>query len=425
MATKRRSRNGWGTVRKTRDRFTAQYTGPDGARHTPGYSFATRTDAQGWLASERRLIDREEWTPPKQRAQQAAEDARREQERGMTVGELVDDWLERADLKPTTRASHRKRLDLRALTDDVPGLNSLRHVRVVDVNRQRARQWVEEMNALWPYGADGYSTSYYAHKRLVTAFNWARDELELIDGNPISLVPMRKPQTGKRDEAVYTEAEADALVQGFPEWLRHAPMIMLWCGVRLGELLELRRKDVTGLTPGAAMTLRVRRVMQDVDGENGGKVVVINDSPKSVAGRRDVVVPADVADAIRAHLAQEGKTDPEALVVSRTNGHQFTQHGFRDRYFKAAKDSAGRSETSPHSCRRFYGTQLVRLVMAGQLSMEEARRLMGHETVEQLMEYQRAEAGYQRRAAQALAGLRRAATAPGDAAEEEQDAQEA
>lgn len=418
MAGKRRSRNGWGTVRKTRDRFTAQYTGPDGARHTPGYSFATRTDAQGWLAAERRLIDREAWAPPKQRAQQAATEARREEERSMTVGELVDDWLERADLKQTTRASHRKRLELRALNDDVVGLNSLRNVRVVDVDRQRARQWVEEMNALWPQGSDGYSTSYYAHKRLVTAFNWARDELELIDGNPVALVKMRKPETRNRDEAVYTDAEADALVQGFPEWLRHAPMILLWCGLRLGELLELRRKDLTGIAPGAPMTLRVRRVMQDIDGENGGKVVVINDSPKSSAGRREVQVDAKTADAIRAHLLAAEKKDPEALVVSRTNGNQFTQHGFRDRYFRAAKERAGRLDTSPHSCRRFYGTQLVRLVMAGQLSMEEARRLMGHETVEQLMEYQRAEVGYQQRAAAALAGIRRTKGGTGSAQEE-------
>ena len=62
--------------------------------------------------------------------------------------------------------------------------------------------------------------------------------------------------------------------------------------------------------------------------------------------------------------------------------------------------------------------------MAGQLSMEEARRLMGHETVEQLMEYQRAEVGYQQRAAAALAGIRRAA-APGMETEEERDAQKA
>lgn len=405
MGAKRRSRNGWGTVRKTRDRFTAQYTGPDGHRHTPGFSFATRTDALGWLATERRLIDREEWVPPKQRAQQAAAAALLEEERSMTVGELVDDWLARADLKQTTRSSHRKRLELRALRDDVPGLHSLRNVRVVDVDRRRIRQWTEEMQEVWPYGQDGYSTSYYAHQKLTTAFNWARDELELIDGNPVPLVKMRKPGNRKRDEAVYTDAEAETIVQAFPEWLRHAPQIMLWGGLRLGELLELRRKDVTGLSPGAVMTLRVRRSMQDVDKEGGGKTIVINPTPKSAAAVRDVVVPDDVADAIRAHLEEAGKKDPEALVVSRKGGQQFSQHGYRDKYFRAAKQRAGRPETSPHSCRRFYGTQLVRLVMAGQLSMEEARRLMGHETVEQLMEYQRAEVGYQKRAAAALGGV--------------------
>lgn len=409
MARKRRTRNGWGTVRETRGRFTAQYTGPDGARHTPGRSFPTRTDAQGWLAAERRLIDLGQWAPPKQRAALAAEEARRAENESMTVGELVDDWLTRADLKQTTRSSHRKRLNLRAFREDVPGVASLKDVRVVDVNRARARQWVEEVTAVWPYGQAGYSTSYNAHKRLVTAFNWARDELELIDANPFSLVPMRKPQTTKRDEAVYTDAEAELLVAGFPKWLRHAPQIMLWCGLRLGELLELRRKDVVGLEPGATMVLRIRRVMQDIDGPEGGKVTVINDSPKSDAGRREVIVPQDVADAIRAHLNTAGKNSPEDLVVSRTTGAQFTQHGFRDRYFLEAKRHAGRPETSPHSCRRFYGTQLVRLVMGGVLSMEEARRLMGHETVEQLMEYQRAEVGYQQRAADSLGKMRAAA----------------
>ena len=109
-------------------------------------------------------------------------------------------------------------------------------------------------------------------------------------------------------------------------------------------------------------------------------------------------------------IRDRGKTEPEALVVSRSNGNQFTQHGFRDRYFSDAKLQAGRPDTSPHSCRRFYGTQLVRLVMAGDLSLDEARRLMGHETVEQLMEYQRAEEGYQERAAGALEKLKRATT---------------
>lgn len=63
------------------------------------------------------------------------------------------------------------------------------------------------------------------------------------------------------------------------------------------------------------------------------------------------------------------------------------------------KKAAGRPDITPHDCRRFYGTQLV---TEGRVSLEEARRLMGHETVEQLLDYQRAAAGYEKRAAAAL-----------------------
>lgn len=70
MAGKRRTRRAFGTVRTKSKRLYAEYTGPDGKQHTPGYSFANRTDADGWLATERRLIDLETWTPPAQRKEQ-------------------------------------------------------------------------------------------------------------------------------------------------------------------------------------------------------------------------------------------------------------------------------------------------------------------------------------------------------------------
>lgn len=170
----------------------------------------------------------------------------------MTVGELVDDWLSRANnLKEPTRRTHRKKLELRALCPSIPGeLDSLKDVRVVDVDRQRVRLWVEQMLAIWPYGADGYHACYYAHKRLVTAFNWAKNELQLIDSNPVSGVKMRKPQPGNRDEAVFTNDEANAIVKAFPDWLQHAPLILLYSGLRPGEMLELRLKDITGIKPG-------------------------------------------------------------------------------------------------------------------------------------------------------------------------------
>ena len=124
------------------------------------------------------------------------------------------------------------------------------------------------------------------------------------------------------------------------------------------------------------------------------------DAPKTAAGNRDVVVPAAVADRLRDHADKFMGTGADALVVTTQAGKQMMDTTFRER-FKTAKAAAGRDDVTPHDCRRFYGTMLV----ANGVDLESARRLMGHETVAQLMEYQRAASGYGASAAAVLDGL--------------------
>ena len=69
-------RRGFGEVERrsagTASSYRARYAMPDGTRHSR--TFATKMDAEAWLADERSLIDRDEWTPPQ--ARQAAEATR-------------------------------------------------------------------------------------------------------------------------------------------------------------------------------------------------------------------------------------------------------------------------------------------------------------------------------------------------------------
>lgn len=45
-------------------RWQASYVGPDLARHSAPYTFDSALDAEGWLATERRLLASDEpWTP--------------------------------------------------------------------------------------------------------------------------------------------------------------------------------------------------------------------------------------------------------------------------------------------------------------------------------------------------------------------------
>ncbi|MFE1536843.1 tyrosine-type recombinase/integrase [Corynebacterium bovis] len=179
-------------------------------------------------------------------------------------------------------------------------------------------------------------------------------------------------------------------------------MMLLWAGLRLGELLELRRKDIRGLTGSELVTLQVRRNAQRMEDPDSHKQVMVSfDTPKTDAGNRDIVLPKTVSNALRTHCRNFVADGLEALIVTTTTGAAMLDTTFRNR-FNPVKKAAGRPDISPHDCRRFYGTQLV---TEGRVSLEEARRLMGHETVEQLLDYQRAATGYEKRAAAALDAL--------------------
>jgi integrase len=76
-----------------------------------------------------------------------------------------------------------------------------------------------------------------------------------------------------------TPAELVKVAESVPETYRVAVLVAAWCGLRFGELIELRRKDISG------DVIKIRRAATTV----GNKLVV--GAPKTDAGNRDVTVP--------------------------------------------------------------------------------------------------------------------------------------
>ncbi|WP_083293858.1 tyrosine recombinase XerC [Corynebacterium sp. HMSC08A12] len=385
---KARTRRSFGQLEQLRSgRWRARYTAPTLERITAPHTFAEKIDAEGWLAEQRRLIDLGTWLPPEEREKKRKAEA-------LTVRELCDQWLASGYLKESTVASHRRKLNNRVFC------TSLANEPVVKVDRARVAEWWVEVQEKWP---DTGNTNAAAYKRLHTAFQFAKDTLDIIDANPVQIKGAGKaPRPKSRDRPLITLSEAGALVDGVADNLRAPVMLLLWAGLRLGELLELRRKDLRGLKGSELVTVQVRRSAQRMEHpETHRQVMVPFDTPKTDAGNRDVVLPRTVSEALRFHCREFVADDAEALIVTTRTGAQMLDTSFRSR-FARAKEAAGRPDISPHDCRRFYGTQLV---TEGRVSLEEARRLMGHETVEQLLDYQRAAAGYEKRAAVALDAL--------------------
>ena len=103
-----------------------------------------------------------------------------------------------------------------------------------------------------------------------------------------------------------TLAEIEVILGAMADRLHVLVLIGVWCGLRYGELIELRRKDLD-LRQGV---LRVRRGVVRVD----GKVTV--GSPKSEAGIRDVAIPPHLIPVLAEHLSRYVAEGRDALLFS-------------------------------------------------------------------------------------------------------------
>ena len=101
-----KNRRSWGWIARQRSkRYLASYIGHDLVRHYAPSTFTAKMDAEAWLANERKLIERGEWTPPAQRqAEQRA--------RIVTLDEYATTWIEQRPLKPRTRQMYKDILRL-------------------------------------------------------------------------------------------------------------------------------------------------------------------------------------------------------------------------------------------------------------------------------------------------------------------------
>ena len=67
-------------------------------------TFTLKTDAERWLADERRLIERDEWTPPAARRAQKTT-------RALTLAEYAQRWIDQRDLKHRTANTYQALAD--------------------------------------------------------------------------------------------------------------------------------------------------------------------------------------------------------------------------------------------------------------------------------------------------------------------------
>jgi integrase len=370
-----KDRRQFGYIRKLPSgNIQASYVGPDLVRHTALMTFETKLDAEGWLTDERRIVASGKWVPPKLRREVA------EALLPPTLGEYADGWLRSRTLRPRTRAHYQQMFDRQ--------LGSLSHLRLDMITPTAVREWHTELGPGTPV------LRSHAYGLLRTIMGSAVSE-QIIERNPCVLKGAGSAKTIHRPKPA-TLSELTTIAQEMPDRLRLAVIIAAWCGLRFGELIELRRSDIDL----AERVIHIRRAAYRVP---GNKVAI--GKPKSDAGIRDVAVPPHLIPEVKRHLTDHVLWGKDALLFPGAHGDHLAPSALY-RHFYPARKAAGRPDLRWHDLRHTGAT----LAAATGATLSELMSRLGHSTVGAAMRYQHAAADRDRVIAEALsemAGARR------------------
>ena len=327
----------------------------DGAYYAAPDTFDTKQAATIWLKRQHDEIDAGTWSPPTKKKQPT------------TFGVFAEQWLAGRNLKPRTVEQYRTILDNHLLP--AWGKRGLRSITVGQVDG-------------WYRALDLPPTSKaHTYGLLRTILNGAW-RLDLIDANPCRIEGAGQVKRASRT-TVPTAVQVQALADGMPS-AKYRVMVLVaaWCGLRFGELTELRPIDIEVDDDGIPVVIRVRRAVTRV----GGKCVV--GTPKSDAGIRDVVIPPHIRGDL-AEYVQNGRGGPQGLLfpASRTGAHIAPSALYKP--FYRVRDELGLPELRWHDLRHFHGTTVAQ---AG-ATLAEVQARLGHSTSSAAMRYQHAAAG--------------------------------
>lgn len=393
-----RERREWGKITKKRSRHYAEYTGPDGKRHTPGHSFRTRGDAELWLAQERRAIDLDAWQPPKVRA------AKKHAE-GVTVGEWMEQYLVILEgrVKPSTMQTYRREVDNRILSPLPPGdtdtrVAKLKDVPLVALTTRRVYEWWDGVQAAYP---DGRTVTQHAYTRLRAACAEAQRR-ELIPANPVQVREAgRKPRT--KEKYLPADDELAAILDHMDDRYKPLTSLIFHHGLRIGEAIAVEDKDVVigdappPLLPPVSVT--VRQNAQRLRGTGERTRMVVLSTPKTSAGARTVpILAVDAPLFIRAKCQPAAPTVVETddgprrvtLLTTTKTGAILMDTSYRSILDRVKKRTGVNPDIDPHTGRNWL---ITRLAEQG-AHLKEIGALLGQDDLATIMDvYMKVRAG--------------------------------
>jgi integrase len=327
--------------RRGPSRYRARHRGPDGREHSR--TFDRRADAERWLAAQETALNRGEWSDPAL---------------GRT---LLADWADkvmasRLHLKESTRL----RDDTLMRTLVLPHLG---HRTLAGLLPTDLQTFVAQL------AADGKApaTVRKAYQLAAGALT-AAVESGLLPRSPCRGI--RLPRQQAQEMRFLTPEEIQALADAIDPHYRTLILLVAYTGLRFGEAAGLRLEDLNLL----GRTLTVTHTLSEVQGR------LALTEPKTRAARRQIALPAPIADLLGQHLAEHPAVDgyvfttPEGQLLRRTN--------FRRRTFAPAVAASVGEPCRFHDLRH---SHVAMLIAQGEHPKTIATRL-GHTSVRTVLD---------------------------------------
>ena len=278
-----------------------------------------------------------------------------------TFGELAEEWLDVADVKPKTRAGYRSVLDRHLLPRF--GADPISAITPAEVERFLADLRKAPVRGRKVASPTSPGTIRNVRNALSGVCRYAVRS-GAINANPVAEI--RAPKIAKRHEMMFlTAGQVAQLADAIDDRYRLAVLLSAYTGVRAGEMAALR--------VGRVEMLRRRLQVVESVGEVHGALVT--STPKNGRGRA-VPIPRFLVDELATHIAPVAD-DPDALVFTAPNGGQVRQSTLYRRYFKPAAASIGMPDLRWHDLRH---TAVALMVGAG-VEPLVISRVLGHGSI--------------------------------------------
>jgi integrase len=340
MARLRRTRRTTGSIRKLASgRYQARVRDLDGRLVPAPQTFATKVEADRWVAAAITDQARGTWVDPKAGK--------------VPLRSYAEEWLK---AKPSLAP---KSVELYEYLLERLILPRLGHVHLSDITPTRVRSWRADLLRKDRPGPSTVAKAY----RLLSAMMTTAVTDGIITRNPC--VEKGAGVERSPEMQIPTPEQVFAIAAAIDPRYRAPVLTAAYAGCRWGELVGLKQKHLDLLH-------RTLVVAEQVVELQGGELLVRE--PKSAAGRRIVHLPAGLVAELERHLSEFVRPDPEGLVFPSERGTPLRQSNFRNRHWYPAVKAAGAGKVRFHDLRHLAGT----LATVSGATIREVQARLGH-----------------------------------------------